>query len=38
MRNVLHCGDNLDILREVIPDDSIDLIYFDPPFKSGNKM
>ncbi len=31
---VLYYGDNLDILRHIIPDDSIDLIYFDPPFNS----
>ena len=32
--NVLYYGDNLDILRNHIPDDSIDLIYLDPPFNS----
>ena len=32
--NVLYYGDNLDILREHIPDGSIDLIYLDPPFNS----
>ena len=32
--NVLYYGDNLDILRHHIPDDSIDLIYLDPPFNS----
>ncbi len=30
----LYFGDNLDILREKIPDESIDLIYLDPPFNS----
>lgn len=30
--NVLYCGDNLHILRDYIPDGSIDLIYLDPPF------
>lgn len=32
--NVLYCGDNLDILRRYIKDESVDLIYLDPPFKS----
>lgn len=32
--NVLYYGDNLKILREYIPDDSVDLIYLDPPFNS----
>ncbi len=32
--NVLYYGDNLDILREHIPDESVDLIYLDPPFNS----
>jgi len=31
---VLYFGDNLDILREHIKDESIDLIYLDPPFNS----
>lgn len=33
--NVLYYGDNLDILRHHIPDESIDLIYLDPPFNSN---
>jgi len=32
--NKLYYGDNLDILRKYIPDNSIDLIYLDPPFNS----
>jgi len=32
--NYLYYGDNLDILREHIQDESVDLIYLDPPFKS----
>lgn len=32
--NTLYYGDNLDILREHIKDESIDLIYLDPPFNS----
>jgi len=35
--NVLYYGDNLEILRnrEYFPDNSIDLIYLDPPFNSN---
>jgi len=32
--NKLFYGDNLDILKHSIDDDSIDLIYIDPPFNS----
>ena len=35
MENILYFGDNLQILREYIKDNSVDLIYLDPPFKSG---
>ena len=31
---ILYFGDNLDILREHIKDESINLIYLDPPFNS----
>jgi site-specific DNA-methyltransferase (adenine-specific) len=34
MRNRLHYGDNLDVLRESVTDESVDLIYLDPPFNS----
>ena len=34
-KNKLYFGDNLDILRNKIPDGIVDLIYLDPPFKSG---
>ncbi len=34
-KNTLFYGDNLDILRNYIPDESVDLIYLDPPFNSG---
>ena len=34
-RNKLYFGDNLRILRESVPDDSVDLIYLDPPFNSN---
>ena len=33
--NVLYYGDNLEILRRYIKDETIDLIYLDPPFKSN---
>ena len=33
--NQLYFGDNLDILRQYIPDESVDLIYLDPPFNSN---
>ena len=33
--NVLYYGDNLDILRRYIPDETVDLIYLDPPFNSN---
>jgi len=32
--NSIYCGDNLEILKEV-PDESVDLVYIDPPFNSG---
>jgi site-specific DNA-methyltransferase (adenine-specific) len=34
-QNKLFFGDNSDILREHIADDSVDLIYLDPPFNSN---
>jgi len=33
-KNWLYYGDNLTVLREYINDESVDLIYLDPPFKS----
>jgi len=33
-KNKLYFGDNLAILREHVPDESVDLIYLDPPFNS----
>ena len=32
--NTLYHGDNLDVLREQVASESIDLIYLDPPFNS----
>jgi len=34
-QNTLFYGDNLPIMREYIPDESVDLIYLDPPFNSN---
>ena len=33
--NALYYGDNLTILRKFLPDDSVDLVYLDPPFNSS---
>ena len=33
--NSLYYGDNLDILRRYVEDESVDLIYLDPPFNSN---
>ena len=33
--NILYYGDNLEILRRYIKDETVDLIYLDPPFKSN---
>jgi site-specific DNA-methyltransferase (adenine-specific) len=33
--NHLYYGDNLAVLREHIRDESVDLIYLDPPFNSN---
>lgn len=32
--NFLYYGDNLDVLRRHIKDETVDLVYLDPPFKS----
>src|SRR5579863_4133262 len=34
MPNALYYGDNLDVLRESIATESVDLVYLDPPFNS----
>jgi site-specific DNA-methyltransferase (adenine-specific) len=34
-QNTLFYGDNLPILREYIPTESVDLVYLDPPFNSN---
>ena len=33
-QNKLFYGDNLEVLREHIADESVDLVYLDPPFNS----
>ena len=33
--NSLYYGDNLDILRRYVQDESVDLVYLDPPFNSN---
>ena len=33
--NTLYYGDNLKILREYIKDETVDLVYLDPPFNSN---
>lgn len=35
MKNTLYYGDNLDVMRRYIVDESVDLIYLDPPFNSN---
>ncbi len=35
MENTLYYGDNLPVLRQHIADESVDLIYLDPPFNSN---
>ena len=35
MTNALYYGDNLDVLRNHIKDESVDLVYLDPPFNSN---
>src|ERR1700742_2027565 len=34
-KNKLYFGDNLNILRDHLADESVDLIYLDPPFNSA---
>lgn len=35
LTNRLYYGDNLNILRDYIPDGAVDLVYLDPPFNSN---
>lgn len=34
-QNLLYYGDNLDVLRRYIKDETVDLVYLDPPFNSN---
>jgi len=34
-KNTLYYGDNLDVLRRYVKDETVDLIYLDPPFNSN---
>ena len=36
-KHQLYFGDNLDILRTHLPDESVHLIYIDPPFNTGKR-
>jgi site-specific DNA-methyltransferase (adenine-specific) len=33
--STLYYGDNLDVMRRYVVDESVDLVYLDPPFQSG---
>lgn len=33
--NTLYYGDNLDVMRRRLKDESVDLVYLDPPFNSN---
>ncbi len=35
MANHLYYGDNLEVMREHIKTESVDLVYLDPPFNSN---
>jgi len=35
MTNLLYYGDNLEVMRRHIDDETVDLVYLDPPFKSN---
>jgi adenine specific DNA methylase Mod len=35
MKNTLYFGDNLAVLRDRVKDESVDLVYLDPPFNSN---
>jgi len=34
-KNLLYYGDNLDVLRRHVKDETVDLVYLDPPFNSN---
>ena len=35
--NTIYYGDNLNILRRYLRDESVDLVYLDPPFNSNRR-
>jgi len=35
--NIIYCGDNLEVMPKYIPDESVDLIYIDPPFNTSRQ-
>jgi site-specific DNA-methyltransferase (adenine-specific) len=35
LENTLYYGDNLDVLRRYVKDETVDLVYLDPPFNSN---
>ena len=35
VKNTLYFGDNLTVLRDYVPEESVSLVYLDPPFKSN---
>ena len=37
-KHQLYYGDNLEILQESLPDESVNLIYIDPPFNTGKLL
>lgn len=36
--NTLYYGDNLDVMRRYVDDESVDLVYLDPPFNSARSF
>jgi len=34
-KSILYYGDNLDVLRRHVKDETVDLVYMDPPFNSN---
>ncbi len=37
-KNYLFYGDNLDVMQRYIPDNHVDLVYLDPPFKRDDYL
>jgi len=35
--NIIYCGDNLEVLSKYIPEESVDLVYIDPPFNTSRQ-